>query len=497
VHEVLRSSGQPLDAKTRAFMEPRFGYDFSHVQLHTDEHATKSALSVGARAYTVGRNVVFGSGNYAPHMSAGKELLAHELGHVIQQRNITTGPTGHLTIEDTHSPREQAADILSSRIMASLPVHSIHTDLSVPLLARKPDPACTTTYKQATTFLGLVDLVRAAETKLRTAGITSTKDQIHALRGVYYGTAWSQDFAVEKSTTRNEGFQRFTRPSEAVDKSIPPDVQGIFNCGLLDALKASQDVVDGARHIDFGHLIIGLDARNDPKFASNVSYPFMGLNIDMGGTGTELVTWLGDLGGGAASLAINRVTTPSINVRTSFTGSDYGGSINLEGDVAGSVVATSSSSALTAPTFSTGKMLSDALQDYLSPGASAPSSLWKDRTTTFLKMNGGIFDASGTLTNRAALITTFSAKIQTFSCNYLASRVKDRHVPYKTAKAAADHVIPSSQEVSEAFVDALDDSHKTGNKIEAKRFPSPKSAQSGACTQQLRAAGIINILKGP
>src|SRR5262245_36305789 len=85
VHEVLRSPGEPLDAATRTFMEPRFGYDFSHVRVHTDEQAAESAYAVNALAYTVGHDVVFGLGRYASMTSDGGRLLAHELTHVIQQ----------------------------------------------------------------------------------------------------------------------------------------------------------------------------------------------------------------------------------------------------------------------------------------------------------------------------------------------------------------------------------------------------------------------------
>jgi hypothetical protein len=85
VHDVLRSPGQPLDASTRAFMEPRFGHDFSDVRIHTDKKAADSARSVNARAYTVGRDVVFGDAGYAPGSSEGRKLLAHELTHTIQQ----------------------------------------------------------------------------------------------------------------------------------------------------------------------------------------------------------------------------------------------------------------------------------------------------------------------------------------------------------------------------------------------------------------------------
>jgi Domain of unknown function (DUF4157) len=87
VSEALQSPGQPLDARTRAFFEPRFASDFSHVRIHSDEQATKSARSVGARAYTVGQQVVFGQGEYAPDTAQGRRLLAHELAHTLQQRH--------------------------------------------------------------------------------------------------------------------------------------------------------------------------------------------------------------------------------------------------------------------------------------------------------------------------------------------------------------------------------------------------------------------------
>ena len=85
VHEVLRSPGQALEADTRAFMEPRFGHDFSSVRVHTDAKAAESARAVNALAYTVGQDVVFGAGQYAPETGTRRQLLAHELAHVLQQ----------------------------------------------------------------------------------------------------------------------------------------------------------------------------------------------------------------------------------------------------------------------------------------------------------------------------------------------------------------------------------------------------------------------------
>lgn len=85
VHETLRSPGQVLDRATRAWFEPRFGFDFSSVRLHTGEQAANSAREIGAQAYAAGEHVVFGRGAYTPGTSAGRRLLAHELTHVVQQ----------------------------------------------------------------------------------------------------------------------------------------------------------------------------------------------------------------------------------------------------------------------------------------------------------------------------------------------------------------------------------------------------------------------------
>jgi hypothetical protein len=84
VHAVLRTPGQELDGSTRRFMEERFGAGFGQVRVHTGPHAAESARQVQARAYTVGRNLVFGAGEYRPETVAGRGLIAHELAHVMQ-----------------------------------------------------------------------------------------------------------------------------------------------------------------------------------------------------------------------------------------------------------------------------------------------------------------------------------------------------------------------------------------------------------------------------
>jgi hypothetical protein len=84
VHQTLGGAGRPLDSAARADMEHRFGADFGDVRIHTGPQAADSARAVGARAYTVGSNIAFAEGRYAPHSEAGRWLLAHELAHVAQ-----------------------------------------------------------------------------------------------------------------------------------------------------------------------------------------------------------------------------------------------------------------------------------------------------------------------------------------------------------------------------------------------------------------------------
>ncbi len=85
--DSLRGGGQPLPESARRFFEPRFGHDFSRVRVHANSQAAESANAVKALAYTVGRDIVFGVGQYVPETSAGQRLLAHELTHVVQQRD--------------------------------------------------------------------------------------------------------------------------------------------------------------------------------------------------------------------------------------------------------------------------------------------------------------------------------------------------------------------------------------------------------------------------
>ena len=124
VQEALASPNQPLDSGTRAYMEPRFGHDFSKVRIHTDSKAAESAQSINALAYTLGNDLVFSRGRYAPGTLEGRQLLGHELTHVVQQSKTINAPMIQRAETDTagRCPDTMAdsAGVLNTQVNAEL-----------------------------------------------------------------------------------------------------------------------------------------------------------------------------------------------------------------------------------------------------------------------------------------------------------------------------------------------------------------------------------------
>ncbi|MFE9751328.1 DUF4157 domain-containing protein [Saccharothrix saharensis] len=122
VHDVVRSGGAPLDAGVREDMESRFGQDFGDVRVHTGGAAHESAKSVNAQAYTVGSNIVFQNDGYDPSSASGRHVLAHELTHVVQQRNGPVDGTdagGGVKVSDPSDRFEREASSNADRVMAT------------------------------------------------------------------------------------------------------------------------------------------------------------------------------------------------------------------------------------------------------------------------------------------------------------------------------------------------------------------------------------------
>ena len=108
--QSIQGGGQPLTESDRAFFEPRFGHDFNQVRVHTGAQAAKSARAVNAKAYTMGQDVVFGAGQYAPGTAKGRKLLAHELTHVVQQNGARQDPEKKLNLLHIH--RESSPSVM-------------------------------------------------------------------------------------------------------------------------------------------------------------------------------------------------------------------------------------------------------------------------------------------------------------------------------------------------------------------------------------------------
>lgn len=278
VHEVLQSPGQPIDLAAREFMAPRFGCDFSRVQVHADEKAADSARAVGARAYTFGQHVVFGAGEYQPASQAGRRLLAHELTHVTQQSRAAT------------------------------------------VLQRQKAP--TTTASLRVGIIPVREFIQHVETVERAYPTKSPQEILTMIRSLYYGSpAGSPGFdrlipdapntgAVEICTD-SEG----TRCEEPVGTCLCVYAQGLaMDVGHLRTAVSrlrqhanENEIADnpspyievGGDLIDVGHLLVGVDAILHPRTAT----PFSSHGLT---SASGPATWEGDVGAGMVYLAEHR-----------------------------------------------------------------------------------------------------------------------------------------------------------------------------------------------
>jgi hypothetical protein len=115
---AIRSPGQPLLPSTRAFMEARLGQSFEDVRIHADDQAAAASQAVHARAFTIGRHIGFGRGEYLPSTDAGRRLIAHELTHVVQQRGyVDSWPA--LRLGSADDPAETEAERVESTLLGA------------------------------------------------------------------------------------------------------------------------------------------------------------------------------------------------------------------------------------------------------------------------------------------------------------------------------------------------------------------------------------------
>jgi hypothetical protein len=125
VRQVVAGGGQPLDPAVQRAMETQLGADLSDVRVHTDAQATQSALAINAEAYTAGNHVVFQRQLYQPGTHAGLHMIAHELSHVVQQREgpVSGSPiSGGVSVSDPGDRFEQSADRTADFVMRSIDI---------------------------------------------------------------------------------------------------------------------------------------------------------------------------------------------------------------------------------------------------------------------------------------------------------------------------------------------------------------------------------------
>lgn len=230
VQAALYSSGQPLDAETRDFMESRFGEDFGQVRIHTDKPAADSARAMNALAYTMKSSIIFAVGEYSPRTMPGKRLLAHELAHVVQQG----GPGSHSS-QHSHPAIDGLADIGISN----------HSSLQSPMIQRVCGPAaigvpagCSV---QASSFItgyptfsfnnNCDDLAPGEEARLITAVTAMPASAMIEIHG-FASTSGDAAFNVNLSCARALRARTIlTSPAPAGAGLPPARIRGIFNHG--------------------------------------------------------------------------------------------------------------------------------------------------------------------------------------------------------------------------------------------------------------------------
>ncbi len=211
VHDALNSPGQPLDAATRAFMEPRFGYDFSSVRVHSDAKAAAAATSIRAQAFTTGQNIVFGAGQYAPHAHYGRALLSHELAHVVQNgggKRSTVAPDGIQCKPDPKKrmvARKQPAPAEKNRGKGEVSADQMTVSAGV----RSRDEILTTIRslksqlaagpKSKTEYDRIVRAVKVNQTALLAAPIEPTPKRDYIYGSVHFSETYASIFSDEKN----------------------------------------------------------------------------------------------------------------------------------------------------------------------------------------------------------------------------------------------------------------------------------------------------------
>ncbi len=247
VHEVLRSPGEPLDTATRIFMEPRFGHDFSNIRVHSGAQAAESAQAVNALAFTVGRNVVFGAGQYAPRTVGGQRLLGHELTHAVQQGMAPMANDRPLSMDTGQEATEREADRHAHAIgLASAQAPSQQMHRGQPLGGRVSSVPIQRVQRQMITPLGaggglggLMDRDRRAAANQAHASQASSK--IHPFSIETYGCHDSPYVRADIVAAARAAFDKVLNSDCVKSESLRDEILSEFDGLSIDCEQGDDD----------------------------------------------------------------------------------------------------------------------------------------------------------------------------------------------------------------------------------------------------------------
>jgi hypothetical protein len=255
--EVLRTPGQALDVETRAEMEARFGHDFGHVRVHADAKAAASAWTVNALAYTVGRDVAFASGQYRPRTRRGRELLAHELSHVVQQEARAAQPAAVPVIARGTGEHEREARAAAARVSAGS--HAAVTPGSAPLALQRQPRSPEAVEEGEKPAVAAISLSPRTIPDVELTAQTGLPDKSATARG-------ARDEAEASGPTVGASVKATAKPGEApevttnVELVIPIGLGGIPGTPIVVGKSASVEVAMGPYSDDSGYRKVAIDA---------------------------------------------------------------------------------------------------------------------------------------------------------------------------------------------------------------------------------------------
>ncbi|BAV06589.1 protein of unknown function [Filimonas lacunae] len=202
--QALEGNGKPLDTALRTEMEPRFGHDFSNIRIHSGDQATEAAGAVQAKAYTVGQDIVFGHQQYQPGNIQGRQLIAHELAHTIQQGEVSKAATSSLSFNNQHNGLEQQAHKAAGQVSGGPQKTTGISEGASPSIMRTPAApdydGVTAKYDRSKVTIDPIEDVVIADAKAKNVNIAMNDPEIEHLTWEIYGPG--DVYITGRSTTR-------------------------------------------------------------------------------------------------------------------------------------------------------------------------------------------------------------------------------------------------------------------------------------------------------